>query len=144
MERQPKGSGVALVVGLALVAAVVTGCLEQQMLDELKSSFFPRKIWNHAAFIVLVPAAFGAVSLVVRTGWPRQLSLVGVAAAASLAMAYVAGLDVVDSLDRNDAVEIAMRAWYGLMYLGAGMLLPLSVALRQAMRSRPETPDPAV
>jgi hypothetical protein len=50
----------------------------------------------------------------------------------------------VDSLDRNDAVKIAMRAWYGLMYLGTGMLLPLSVALRQAMRSRPETPDPAV
>lgn len=123
-------------VVLALVAAVVTGVVSDKIVEDLENHFGAGALWSLIAFMLLVPAAFGAATLTLPGRRADWLPFVLVASAASLAMAYAVGREFMNSQDQNDAVKIASRAWYGVMYFGAGML-GLSVALLNVAKRVP-------
>jgi len=126
--------GVAFV---ALVGAVITGVISDKIIEDFENHFDGGTMWNLVAFILLVPAAFGALTLALPGRRDEWMPFVFVAGIASLAMAYAVGREFANALDMNDADKIAMRTWYGVMYLGGGMLIPLAVALRQARLPHP-------
>ena len=126
------------------VAALITGLITDAVIQDFEHSRDAGGEWSQAVFILLVPAAFGSVTLFVarrEVGWQPFLLVAAVSAAA---MAYAAGRQYVNGLDENQALKFAGRAWYGVMYFGGGMLVPLAVALRQACLERPERPNPPV
>lgn len=124
---------------VALVAAAVTGVITDKIIEDFENHFSGGGMWNQVAFILLVPAAFGALTLALPGRRDEWMPFVCVAAVTSLAMAYAAGLEFMNGLDQNDATKFAGRAWYGTMYFGGGMLVPLSVAWgRLALKPTPD------
>lgn len=121
---------------LALVAAIGTGALANDLAEWFKTGFGPRVTYGFLAFVVLVPAAFGAVALVLPGRGDDWRALVVVAGAAAIAMAYVVGREFVSGLDQSDADKFAGRVWYGVLVFGAGMLIPLAGALALSERDR--------
>jgi hypothetical protein len=119
---------------VALVAATVTGVIADKIIEDLENHFSAGGLWKQVAFMVLVPAAFGALTLVLPGRRDEWMPVVFVAAAAALAMAYAVGREFANGLDQNDAAKIAGRAWYGVMYFGAGMLIPLAVTVGRLAR----------
>lgn len=125
---------------VAAVAAVGTGLLSDKIIEDFENDFNAGGMWNQVAFILLVPAALGTITLALPGRRDEWMPFVLVAALAAFAMAYAVGLEVVNGLDQNLADKYAARVWYGVMYFGGGMLVPLSVALgrtRDALRNPP-------
>jgi hypothetical protein len=120
---------------LAVVAAAVTGVLADKIIEDFEHRRDGGGEWSQVVFMLLVPAAFGALTLALPGRGDEWMPFVFVAGAASVAMAYMVGREFVNGLDQNEAHKIAGRAWYGVMYFGGGMLVPLSVALGQAVRA---------
>jgi hypothetical protein len=125
---------------LAVLAAVITGLISDKIIEDFENHFSGGAMWNQVVFMTLVPAAFGALTLALPGRRDEWMPFVFVAAAASLAMAFAVGREFVNGLDQNDAQKIAGRAWYGVMYFGGGMLVPLAVALRQPRHAKAQIP----